>query len=221
MKTRKNTDTKLLTAKSMAMARRINRRGFYPLFTTLGLVLVIMVVAIVIQWNSGEAKAYDAHTDRLSWLRINNAVGNVKTMIASSLRDLFYGAVMKTGKISPGETINKYLNSSKEGGWNQIVSDIRIAVSQGFNDAIPNIADYSNGHQSTFAFEEGINITIGELTGDNLDITETKDGVVGIVQLPIAVTNRYQGWEATLFEANITIPLNMRLKDMYGRGMGL
>lgn len=194
----------------------IRQKGFYPLFTTLGLLLVVMVVAMAIQWNAFGNSAYDLHMDRLSWLRINSAVGNVKAIAISSLKQTFYDAVTDVGKIGNG-TVNRYLNYSKAVGWETIVSDIRSRVSNGFNSAVPKLADYSDGHQSTFAFEEGINVTIGELTGEGISLKEDESGIVGVVELPMAVTNRYQGWQATVFESNITIPLNVRLKDMYER----
>jgi hypothetical protein len=193
-----------------------SRKGFYPLFTTLGLVLVLMVVATVIDWNSQEIRDFDSHVDRLSWLRINHAVNNVRTLASNSLKDLFYDAVVEIGKIERGDT-NKYLNYSKEEGWNKIVLDLSEQVSKEFKDSLPKLADYSDGIQSTFIFEEGINITIGEITAESLSVQQTESGIVAVAQLPFTVTNRYQGWEASLFESNITIPLNVRLKDIYER----
>lgn len=195
----------------------MKNKGFYPLFTTLGLVLVIIVVAIAIQWNAKGDKAYESHIDRLSWLRIDHAVGNVRQMASDSLRDLFYDAIASVGEIREG-TMNPYLNySTLEDGWDAVVEAIRQNVSGRFKDVVPSLADYSDGNQNTFVFEEGINVTIGELRPSDLGIQEAGDEIVGVVELPMTVTNRYQGWEATLFESNITIPLNVRLKDMYER----
>ncbi len=192
------------------------KKGFYPLFTTLGLLMILMVISLTIQWNAGEDSSYSAHIDRLSWLKINSAVANVRTMISSSLKDTLYNAIMDTGKLENG-TVNKYLLLSKEQGWKRIVDDVRAAVSTGFNSEIPKLADYYDGYQSTFVFEEGINVTLGELTENDLDIVETDDGLLGVARMPLTVTNRYRGWEAMLFEANLTIPLEIRLKDVFER----
>jgi len=202
----------------MAMNKIIKpgKKGFYPLFTTLGLLMVLMVISLAIQWNAGEDSSYGAHIDRLSWLRINSAVGNVRTMVSSSLKDVLYNALMDTGKIENG-TVNKYLLLSKDKGWERIVDDVRAAVSEGFNSEIPKLADYHDGYQSTFTFEEGINVTLGELSEEDLGITEADGGLVGVARMPLTVTNRYLGWEAMLFEANVTIPLEIRLKDVFER----
>ena len=195
---------------------KMNKKGFYPLFTTLGLVLVIMAIALTIQWNAQADKSYTAHIDRLSWLRINNAVENVRMIVSNSLRDSFHKAIVEIGKTGD-MTVNPYLNHSKEDGWDIIVGDISKRVSEDFRDAIPRLADYSDGHHSVFIFEEGINVTVGEMTDKDVWIKDTENGLLGIIKLPMTSTNRYLGWEALLFESNITIPLSVRLKDMYER----
>lgn len=195
----------------------MNRRGFYPLFTTLGLLLVLMVLAMTIQWSSTGDKEYAAHIDRLSWLRINNAAKNVESMVSSSLRELYYDAIAKVGGIPKGKTINPFLDYEKEEGWAKIVENISESVSSGFNDIIPDLADWSDGTQSIFAFDNGINITVGQLSAKDLDITDMGSEAVAVVKMPMFVTNMYEGWETTMFESNVTIPLNVRLRDMYER----
>ncbi len=195
---------------------RLRKRGFYPLYTTLGLLLVIMVIALSIQWNSQGDKAYTAHIDRLSWLRMNMAVENVRMMVSSSLKNLFHEAVVRVGKIDDG-TVNPFLNHSKEHGWNLILENISDYVSRKFKKEISKIADFSDGHHSTFIFDEGINITLSEVIPKDIGLKESEDGLLGVVRLPMASTNRYHGWETALFDNNITIPLRVRLKDMYER----
>ncbi len=195
---------------------RLNKKGFYPLYTTLGLLLVIMVIALTIQWNAQGDKAYKAHIDRLSWLRINMAVENVRMLASSSLKNLFHEAIVRVGKIGDG-TVNPFLNHSREDGWDLILDNISDYVSRGFKKEMPKLADFSDGHHSTFIFDEGINITLGEVTSGDIGIRESEDGLLGVVRLPMTSTNRYHGWETKLFDSNITIPLRVRLKDMYER----
>jgi len=196
---------------------KINRRGFYPLFTTLGLLMALMVVAMSISWGAARDSGYNAHTDRLSWLRVNSAVENVRAIVAATLRDSFYSAVLEVGRIEDSSTTNKYLNYSASEGWAQIVSDIKFDVSSSFNSGISTLADYSEGGQNVFLFEDGINLTLGDIDAASLDVVETADGLSGVVGIPLTVTNRYQGWQATIFEGNFTIPIPVRLKDIYER----
>lgn len=193
-----------------------NRKGFYPLFTTLGLVLILMAVGLSLQWGSQEDRGYDAHIDRLSWLKVNHAVSNVKSILSSLLREGFYSAIAPVGEIRNG-TVNGYLTGSKEEGWQRIVEDVKSRASLTLSESLPGLADYSDGRQSFFQLEEGINITIGELVPESFSIVESGDEAIGIVTLPMIATSDYQGWEATLFETNMSIPLGIRLKDMYER----
>ncbi len=194
----------------------MGRKGFYPLFTTLGLLLVIMVVAVSIVWGAGSDRDFGAHADRMAWLKLEHAVGNVRSMAADSVRGGFYEEIVKVGVIPGGKTLNPYLEYGKDEGWQKMLSDIQERVSSDFSSRMGNLADYSDGQMSTFSFD-GINITMGRLSASDLRVVETGDGVAAVVRLPLTVSSPYYGWAATISEENITIPLNVRLKDIYGR----
>jgi hypothetical protein len=79
------------------------------------------------------------------------------------------------------------------------------------------MADFSNEYQSTFIFEEGINISISRLAPDGIDIREGEDGLVATVTLPMLTSAKYNDWQGNIYEKGIIIPLNARVKDMYER----
>jgi len=196
----------------------MNKRGFYPLFTVLGILLLVVVIAISMQWSVKSDYAYSAHIDRLSWLRINLATSNVRSMIASSLKEPFYDAILEIGRIPDNNSINPYLTYSYEEGWSRILDNVTTSAAAKFNDILPTLADYSDAGQRTFVFENGINVTVSELAANNLKLIEIGDKeIAAVAKMPMIVTSRYNGWEATLFESNVTIPLNVRMKDMYKR----
>ena len=193
-----------------------NKKGFYPLYTALGLVVVLVVFSIAIQWNNQGDKDFLSHVDYISYLKIRHNVENIRETVVSSIRDEVYDSVMEIGTIRDG-TINSYLEGSKDGGWKSIVDFLKNNSVSDVNRVISTIADYSDGYQSTFVFEDGVNVTIGYLKPNDLEIVEI-DGSMGIVvTLPEVITNRYNGWEAQISRSNITIPLGIRLKDMYER----
>ena len=206
-----------MTQRIKKTKRGMGKRGFYPLFTTLGVLFLIMVVSLSIQWQSSGDRDYAEHIDRLSWLRINGAASNVKSMASSSLTEQFYDAILEVGRIPKGETINPFLQYGKDEGWNKIVENITESVASRFNDIMPSLADRVDSTQSIFVFENGINVTIGQLGPQNLRLVEAGDDITAVVEMPMFFTNNYNGWATTVLESNMTIPLNVRLKDIYGR----
>jgi hypothetical protein len=194
----------------------MKNKGFYPLFTTIGLMLVLMALAVNIHWASEKDSEFGSHISRLSYLRANYAVENVRAMAASTLQDIFYEAMDEALRIPEGETVNHYLTRDKEEGWELMLIDISEKASAGFSDAMPLLADYYDGYGSTFFFEEGLNITIEPVKASGIRLLD-EGGLVASVRLPLIVSGRYQGWEASMSEGELRIPLNARLKEMYER----
>jgi hypothetical protein len=193
-----------------------NKRGFYPLYTTLGLLLAVIVVAIAMQWNMHQGGAYVSHIDHLAYMKMNQHVENIQRMAVSTVKDGVYDSVIGAGRIENG-TINPYLEHSKDEGWGMIIEDIQEKASKDFKDVMGGLADYSDGYRNIFYFDDGINVTIHNMADSDIRVEDDEGYLVVVVTLPKVETNEFQGWSSTLHRTNITIPIRVRLHDMYDR----
>ncbi|MBN2517287.1 MAG: hypothetical protein JXB14_00420 [Candidatus Altiarchaeota archaeon] len=193
-----------------------NRRGFYPLYTMLGLVFILFVVSLAMQWNNRDDSGFVSHLDRLTYLKIRHDIENTRGIALSTVRDNFYGAILRVGLIGEGD-VNPYLEGSKEDGWNSIVDFLKNNSVSSFNGVVASVADYSDGYKHTFVFEDGVNVTLGYLKTSDLEIVGIDDSIGLVLTLPEVTTNRYHGWEGLISRSNVTIPTRIRLRDMYER----
>jgi len=197
----------------------MNKKGFYPLYSTLGALVLVMVIAISLQWRAQDDQEFVAHVDRLQYLKLNHAVENTKTTIAAAIKDSLYDAVMDIGKIRTG-TVNRYLNHSFDAGWDMIVEEIKRKTHQNFYEHIESAADYCDGNRAYFYFDDGINITLTGLESSEIRfefVGDDEEFMDAVVPLPSIITGRYGEWKGEEGPQEIRIPLNVRLRDMYER----
>jgi hypothetical protein len=194
-----------------------NRKGFYPLYTTLGVLLLLMSLIIAFQWQEQESYGFQSHLDRLEYIKINHAVENVKQISTSTLQNALYDALMGIGKFNWETGKNPFLYYGREEGWERIVISLRSRAADNFNDNMKITCDFYDGERFIFAFDEGINITVYPFNESSIRILENGEYIDAVFDMPKMLTSRYGDWEALVPESSFSIPLRVRLKDIYYR----
>ena len=199
---------------------RHNKKGFYPLYTTLGIILVIIVLSIVIQWRQYEYREFESHVDQIAYQKVKHAALNTKQLIAISMRQAAYDALVSIGTIPEGESLNPYVDrdkyQTKEDAWRNLTKYMKNKIASKTGADILSLADYAYADDAVYDYGD-INVTLTVPGKNAVNITDKGDHLMITMEMPALSTNKFKNWRFDADETLIKVPVQTRLKDMHSR----